>query len=69
MYLLLFFFLVRMTIQGKLLRNQKDCLRHHLQKLVPVDYQVQNRIVVIIVLFMFTIKNAYQEHSLKVKTI
>lgn len=49
-----------------LLRRLKDYLHQYLQKLVPVDYQVQNPVPVV-PLHMFTIKSVYQEHLLKVK--
>jgi len=57
-----------MTINVKLLRNQKDCLRQYLQKLVLVDYQVQNPAPVV-PLHMSTIRSVYHEHLLKVKVI
>lgn len=57
-----------MTINVKLLRNLKDCLHQYLQKLVPVDYQVQNPVPVV-ALHMFTIKSVYLGHLLKVKVI
>lgn len=57
-----------MTINVKLLWNLKDCHHQYLQKLVPVDYQVQNPVPVI-PLHMFTIKSVYHGHLLKVKVI
>lgn len=68
----LFYFLVKMTINVKLLRNLKDCLHQHLQKQVPpVGYQVQSPVVVVVVvvLLMCTIKNVYHEHLLRVKIL
>lgn len=55
-----------MTINVKPSRNQKDCFHQYLQKLVLVDYQVQNPVPVV-PLHMFTIKSVYHEHLLKVK--
>lgn len=55
-----------MTIKMKSPTNQIDNLHQPFQKQVPVDYQVQNPIAVIVQL-MYIIKNVCLGHLLKVK--